>query len=137
MPIEMLSTTDVRLHESNTRQNDAAVDAVAASIRQFGFYQPIVVDAEGVIICGHTRYKAAQKLGLNQAGKAVGRLAAAVRSPQLGSAACGSARVNPTRPPTPHRPSGSFLATRPPAVFPAIAGALHIVLPSTMRFITD
>ena len=137
MPIEMLSTTDVRLYESNPRQNGAAVDAVAASIRQFGFYQPIVVDAEGVIICGHTRYKAAQKLGLNQAGKAVDSRATAVRAPQHGPAACGSARVNPTRPPTPHRPSGSFLATRPPAVFPAIAGALHIVLPSTMRFITD
>jgi hypothetical protein len=101
MHIEMLSITDIRPYENNPRQNDAAVDAIAASIKQFGFYQPIVVDAEGVIICGHTRYKAAQKLGLNQAGKAVGRLAAAVRSPQLGSAACGSARVNPTRPPTP------------------------------------
>ena len=46
------------------RQNDAAVDAVAASIREFGFRQPIVVDADGVIIVGHTRYKAALKLGL-------------------------------------------------------------------------
>jgi DNA modification methylase len=42
------------------------VDAVAASIREFGFRQPIVVDAEGVIICGHTRYKAALKLGLEK-----------------------------------------------------------------------
>jgi DNA modification methylase len=40
------------------------VDAVAASIREFGFRQPIVVDAQGVIIVGHTRYKAALKLGL-------------------------------------------------------------------------
>ena len=39
---------------------------MAASIREFGFRQPIVVDAEGVIICGHTRYKAAQKLGLEK-----------------------------------------------------------------------
>jgi ParB-like chromosome segregation protein Spo0J len=39
---------------------------VAASIREFGFRQPIVVDADGVIICGHTRYKAALKLGLDK-----------------------------------------------------------------------
>jgi DNA modification methylase len=46
--------------------NDDAVDMVAQSIREFGFRQPIVVDANGVIICGHTRYKAALKLGLEQ-----------------------------------------------------------------------
>ncbi len=40
------------------------MDAVAASLREFGFRQPIVVDAEGVIIVGHTRWKAAKKLGL-------------------------------------------------------------------------
>ena len=48
----------------NPRVNDPAVDAVAASIREFGFRQPIVVDEDGVIIVGHTRYKAALKLGL-------------------------------------------------------------------------
>ncbi len=46
--------------------NDDAVDAVAKSIREFGFRQPIVVDTEGVIICGHTRYKAAMQLGLEK-----------------------------------------------------------------------
>jgi site-specific DNA-methyltransferase (adenine-specific) len=40
------------------------VDAVATSIKEFGFRQPIVVDEEGVIIVGHTRHKAALKLGL-------------------------------------------------------------------------
>lgn len=40
------------------------MDAVAESIRQFGFRQPIVVDENGVIVVGHTRYKAAKKLGL-------------------------------------------------------------------------
>ena len=43
------------------------MEAVAKSIREFGFRQPIVVDAEGVIICGHTRWKAAQQLGLEKA----------------------------------------------------------------------
>jgi DNA modification methylase len=54
----------IRPYENNPRHNDAGVDAVAASIRAFGFRQPIVVDEEGVIIVGHTRYKAAVKLGL-------------------------------------------------------------------------
>ncbi|HUE72183.1 MAG TPA: ParB N-terminal domain-containing protein [Pirellulaceae bacterium] len=40
------------------------MDAVAASLKEFGFRQPIVVDADGVIIVGHTRWKAARKLGL-------------------------------------------------------------------------
>ena len=130
MHIEIRPITDIRPYEDNPRQNDAAVDAVAALIRQFGFRQPIVVNAEGVIVCGHICYKAALKLGLNQAGKAVGRPTAAVRSPQPGSAARGSAQANATRPPAPPGPSGSFLATRPPAVFPAIVRALPIVLPS-------
>src|SRR5712692_8171552 len=45
----------------------SAVDKVAASIKEFGWRQPIVVDKEGVIICGHTRLLSAQKLGLEQA----------------------------------------------------------------------
>jgi hypothetical protein len=44
-----------------------AVDKVAASIREFGWRQPIVVDRHGVIICGHTRLLAAYKLGLREA----------------------------------------------------------------------
>jgi DNA modification methylase len=43
-----------------------AVDAVASSIKEFGFRQPIVVDQDGVIVVGHTRWKAAKKLGLAQ-----------------------------------------------------------------------
>ncbi len=66
MNIEMRPITSIRPYENNPRQNDAAVDAVAESIRQFGFRQPIVVDTEGVIICGHTRFKAAEKLGLTE-----------------------------------------------------------------------
>ena len=44
----------------------SAVDKVAASIKEFGWRQPIVVDREGVIICGHTRLLAARKLGIEQ-----------------------------------------------------------------------
>ena len=48
----------------NPRFNDSAVDAVANSIRDFGFKVPIVADKNGVIVAGHTRLKAAKKLGL-------------------------------------------------------------------------
>jgi len=56
----------VKPYDANPRQNDQAVDAVATSIEQFGFRQPIVVDNDGVIVVGHTRWKAAVKLGLKQ-----------------------------------------------------------------------
>jgi DNA modification methylase len=64
MHVEMRPPASIRPYENNPRHNDPAVDAVAASIREFGFRQPIVVDEQGVIIVGHTRYKAALKLGL-------------------------------------------------------------------------
>jgi ParB-like chromosome segregation protein Spo0J len=66
MKIELRKLSDIKPYPGNPRQNDAAVDAVAASIKEFGFRQPIVVDTDGVIICGHTRYKAAQKLGFEK-----------------------------------------------------------------------
>ncbi|HHM12086.1 MAG TPA: chromosome partitioning protein ParB [Planctomycetaceae bacterium] len=66
MRIEQRKLADIKPYERNPRINDQAVDAVAASIREFGFRQPIVVDPDGVIIVGHTRYKAAQKLGLEK-----------------------------------------------------------------------
>lgn len=49
---------------NNPRNNDSAVDALAASIKEFGFKVPIVLDKDGVIVAGHTRLKAAKKLGL-------------------------------------------------------------------------
>ena len=55
MKIVHWSLDRIKPYENNPRVNDAAVDAVARSIEQFGFRQPIVVDEEGVIICGHTR----------------------------------------------------------------------------------
>lgn len=55
---------DIKPYENNPRNNEKAVDKVAESIKQFGFKVPIVVDKENVIVAGHTRYKAALKLGL-------------------------------------------------------------------------
>lgn len=55
---------DLIPYENNPRKNDEAVDAVALSISSFGFRVPIIVDKDDVIIAGHTRLKAAKKLGL-------------------------------------------------------------------------
>ena len=64
MDVKNLLIADLKPYEKNPRKNDNAVDAVANSIKQFGFKVPIVIDANNVIVCGHTRYKAAQQLGL-------------------------------------------------------------------------
>jgi DNA modification methylase len=64
MHVEMWPIESITPYDKNPRINDPAVDAVAASIKEFGFRQPIVVDEQKVIIVGHTRYKAALKLGL-------------------------------------------------------------------------
>lgn len=66
MKVELWKIDRVQPYPNNPRLNDETVDAVAASIREFGFRQPIVVDTEGVIIVGHTRWKAAQKLSLEK-----------------------------------------------------------------------
>lgn len=66
MKVVSMPIGDVVPYDRNPRFNDAAVEAVANSIREFGWRQPIVVDADGVIIVGHTRFKAAQSLGLTE-----------------------------------------------------------------------
>lgn len=55
---------EIRPYEKNPRYNDEAVGPVAKSIQEFGFKVPIVIDKDGVIVAGHTRYKAAKKLKL-------------------------------------------------------------------------
>ena len=64
MDVKNFPLSELRPYERNPRRNDRAVDAVAKSIEQFGFKIPIVIDADKVIIAGHTRYKAAKKLRL-------------------------------------------------------------------------
>lgn len=66
MKIIEKSVADLREYENNPRDNDGAVDAVAESIKQFGFKVPIVIDENDVIIAGHTRLKAARALGLGK-----------------------------------------------------------------------
>lgn len=64
LTVETWPVERLKPYEHNPRLNDGAVEAVANSIKQFGFRVPIIVDQDGVIISGHTRLKAAQKLGL-------------------------------------------------------------------------
>lgn len=66
MKVTLRNLSRLKPYEQNPRINEHAADAVAASIRAFGFRQPIVVDADDVIIVGHTRWKAAKKLGLKR-----------------------------------------------------------------------
>ena len=61
-----MSVDDITPYDKNARVNDKAVDAVAKSIEEYGFKNPILIDKDGVIICGHTRLKGAKKLGYKE-----------------------------------------------------------------------
>lgn len=63
MEIENIDVGLLIPYDNNPRLNDGAVDGVAASIKEFGWKVPLVIDANNVIVCGHTRLKAALKLG--------------------------------------------------------------------------
>lgn len=66
MNIVYMDMSEIHPYENNPRRNEKAVEAVANSIRQFGFKNPIILDKEYVIISGHTRRLAALKLGLKK-----------------------------------------------------------------------
>ena len=66
MDIKMMRLGDLRPYEKNPRKNDEAVKYVQESIKQFGFKVPIVIDRDFVIVAGHTRYKAAKMLGMEE-----------------------------------------------------------------------
>jgi len=66
MNIKMLKIDDLKPYENNPRKNAGAVDAVANSIKEFGFQQPVVIDKNNIIIAGHTRYFAAKKLKITE-----------------------------------------------------------------------
>ena len=63
---EWLSLADITPWDDNPRDNDATIDQLCASIERFGFGAPLVVDAQGMILAGHSRYRAAQKLSLDK-----------------------------------------------------------------------
>lgn len=66
MKIEYKKIEDLKPYENNPRFNDDAVEYVANSIKKFGFKVPLVINKDGVIITGHTRYKASLELGLKE-----------------------------------------------------------------------
>lgn len=67
MKIVEIEISKLKEYENNPRHNDGAVDAVAKSIKNFGFKNPIIIDKDYVIVAGHTRKLAAAKLGLKTA----------------------------------------------------------------------
>ena len=62
--VQMIKISDVKEYDNNPRLNDDAVEAVAASILEFGFKVPIIIDKNNVIVAGHTRVKACKRLGI-------------------------------------------------------------------------
>lgn len=66
MEIVNKSINSIKPYEKNPRKNDDAVKYVTQSIKEFGFKVPIVIDKDGIIVAGHTRYKAAKKLKMDE-----------------------------------------------------------------------
>ena len=66
MEIVLKKLDELKPYAKNPRMNDDAVEYVMNSIKEFGFKVPLVIDKNGVIVTGHTRYKASQKLGLKE-----------------------------------------------------------------------
>lgn len=66
MDIKLMHLEQITPYANNPRDNDNAVESVAKSIQSFGFNQPIVVDKKHVIVVGHTRYRAAQLIGMEE-----------------------------------------------------------------------
>jgi DNA modification methylase len=64
--IELQPIDSITPYDRNPRRNDGAVEAVARSLKEFGWRQPVVVDKDNVIVVGHTRWKAAKQLGMTE-----------------------------------------------------------------------
>lgn len=62
--VEWIDVDSIVPYENNARNNDHTVPYLIKSIKRFGFRVPLVIDAENIIICGHTRLKAALEIGL-------------------------------------------------------------------------
>lgn len=64
--IQYINLSEIVPYVNNPRNNEDAVDKIASSIKEYGFNVPIVLDSDNVIICGHTRYLASKKLGIDE-----------------------------------------------------------------------
>lgn len=66
MKIQKVKLSDIKPYFNNPRNNQSAVAPTEESIKRYGFVKPIIVDKNGVIIAGHTRYLAAFQLGMTE-----------------------------------------------------------------------
>lgn len=66
LKIVVKDISELKAYENNPRKNDQAVDAVASSIKEFGFKVPVIITNENIIVAGHTRIKACEKLGITK-----------------------------------------------------------------------
>lgn len=64
--VQYQDISQIHPYENNPRNNEAAIEPVAQSIKSFGFRVPILIDQKGTIIAGHTRYEAAKRLGMDK-----------------------------------------------------------------------
>ena len=84
MLVEERPITEIQPYDKNPRRNDDGVEAVAASLQEFGFRQPIVVDEEGVIVVGQRVSKqrqARQSVPVRSVGTGAGAETTATRQP--------------------------------------------------------
>lgn len=67
MKVISMKISEIKPYKNNPRNNEEAVEPTAKSIKEFGWQgNPIILDKNNVIIAGHTRYKAAKKLGMDE-----------------------------------------------------------------------
>ena len=66
MKVKNVKLADVKSYKKNPRKNEPAVEVVMKSIAEFGFKVPIILDAKSVIVAGHTRVMAAERLGMKE-----------------------------------------------------------------------
>lgn len=66
MKIVNIKVKDLKVYESNPRNNEPAIEAVVNSIKEFGFKVPLIITKDNVIVAGHTRRLAAEQLGLKE-----------------------------------------------------------------------
>ena len=67
MQIHEICIYDLKAYENNPRKiPEESINAVAASIKEFGFKVPVIIDKDNVIVAGHTRVLAAEKLGIEK-----------------------------------------------------------------------
>lgn len=66
MVLEYIELSKIFPYENNPRKNQEAIEYVAKSIKEFGFKVPVVIDKNNIIVCGHTRYEAAQMLKMDK-----------------------------------------------------------------------